>query len=104
MDNLYKLSFIDKSVFDKIKNELLTEEIEGNEILKKGIAIVEIGHVPIDATYDEEDNELTEASFHTDWAVDVVSPIEIPELNEYLIEPKSKYRHVINGNFKIVTQ
>jgi len=102
MENLYKLSFENRELWLSIKEALNT----GTEKEPKYpfYAFVEIGHVPIPATFDEQGNELTEASFHTDWAVDVMSKVEIPELTPYLIEAKTNYAHNIDGNFKIITK
>jgi len=100
MDNLYKLSFPSKMAWEEASKVLHNEE----GILLKGIAIILVGHVPYDATYDDEGNMLTEAGVHKDYAVDVVSPDLIPELDEYLIESKSRYYHSINGNYKIITK
>jgi len=41
--------------------------------------------VPIAATYDEEGEILTEASFNEDFAVDIVSDYELP-VEDYIIE------------------
>ena len=100
IDNNIKLSFESKAAWEEASKILYNEE----GILLKGIAIILVGHISFDATYDEDGNELTPAGLHDDFAVDVVSPDLIPELDEYLIEPKTKYRHTINGNFNIITK
>jgi hypothetical protein len=46
--------------------------------------------VPIAATYDEEGEILTEASFNEDFAVDIVSDYDLP-VSKYIIEDKHWY-------------
>ena len=92
-----KLSFKSKLAWNRQKSKL--QDSEGN--WKQ--AVIEIGNIPIPATYDEEGNELTEATFHADWAVDVDG--ELPEeLEQYLIPAKSKYAHNIAGRTDINTK
>lgn len=102
-----KLSFKDKAEFDKVLAQLLYEDFTiptkstYTVTLKSGekITVVNVGNVPIRATYDDEGNVLTEASFHEDWAVDIDTPVDIPELNSYLLKfRKSKYHHGFNGS------
>ncbi len=64
-----------------------------------GMTIREVGHVPIPEVKDEEGNVIVEASQHDDYAVDILTPVLIPELNEYLLpEIKSNYYHSFSGN------
>ena len=92
---LYKLSFESKEAF---KTVLETLAIVTEESVHYPFAFVEVGHVPIPATYDEEGVELTEATFHLDYAVDVLSEVVIPEFEPFkLITAPSRYYHGFAG-------
>ena len=100
---IYKLSFTDKDQWDAVKTSFLLADDNGNygsgTFTNNGMTIREVGHIPIPATYDENGEILTEASQHDDYAVDILTPVLIPELNEYLLpEIKSNYYHSFSGN------
>ena len=88
--NIYKLSFTDKDLWNKVKANLFPDEIP------TGISIVEIGGVPYPEEKDEEGNVIKEAGVHTDYAVDIQSEIEL-DVNEYIIEEKKHYHHRFGG-------
>ena len=114
MELLYKLSFKNQEHWEKVKESLATVKDENTTY--PFYAFVEVGHVPYDVMVEEEGelvnkmievdgNLVKEIAYHEDWAVDVFSKVEIPKLNEYLIEAKDHYAHYPNGgNFKIVTK
>ncbi len=105
---LYKLSFENKAQWDGVKASFLDADENGNYPTKsiysiQGMTIREVGHVPIDATYDEEGNELTPPSQHDDWAVDILTTEEISEVESYIIGAKANYYHGFMGvNAEIV--
>jgi len=91
---IYRLSFTSKKQWDSIKGDFIIKDEDGNypsgstytaQIVDGSITVREVGHVPIDATYDEEGEVLTEASFNLDFAVDILSDYELP-VNKYIIE------------------
>ena len=96
---IYKLSLTSESAWTEVKKQLTDEE--GN--LLKGIHIIELGNIPYDAVYDEDGEILTEAGFHTDWAVNVVfdpnvNGIEPTFLKEYLVaNPPARWFGVVMG-------
>ncbi len=95
---IYRLSFTNKAQWDGVKTSFLDADENGNYPTKstysiQGMTIREVGHVPIDATYDEEGNELTPASQHDDFAVDIVTKTEIPEVEEYKVESSKYYNN-----------
>ena len=79
---IYKLSFTDKDQWDAVKTSFLLADDNGNygsgTFTNNGMTIREVGHIPIPATYDENGEILTEASSHTDYAVDILTPVLIP--------------------------
>jgi len=102
-----KLSFKDKAEFDKVLAPLLHEDFTiptksiYTAILKSGesITVVNVKNVPIKEVKDEDGNVIVEAGFHEDWAVDILTEVEIPELNSYLLKfRKSKYHHGFSGS------
>lgn len=92
---LYKLSFKDKAEFLTTLESICEKNEEEKLIIN--FDYIEIGNVPIEATYDEEGKELTEASQHEDYAVDILSKVEIEGLNDFIISPKKHYYHAIAG-------
>ena len=100
---VHKLSFTSKSAWTTAKNKLLITDAEGNKRYPQGMAVIEIGKIPIDATYDEEGNELTEASFQTDYAIDIDCEVLPNTLTSKLIPAKDKYYHQIAGRTDINT-
>lgn len=96
---VHKLSFTSKKSWTTAKNKLL---IEGN--YPKGMAVIEIGKIPIPATYDEEGNLLTEATFHKDYAIDIDCEVLPDTLTSKLIPAKDKYYHQIAGRTDINTK
>lgn len=110
MDNIYKLSFESQEAWKEVEKQLQEKTEDGFKYINAVLGTpIEVGNVPIQATFDENEKELTEASFHTDWAVDVIekgthSDSLMPILQDYLIEARSNYHHIIGGNFKIITK
>ena len=89
----YKLSFSSKTTFNTfIKG---CKVLVGEDLIlpKEFISVVEVGNVPFEATYDEDGEVLTEAGFHKDYAVDILTSVEIPKLDKYLIPAKEQYYH-----------
>jgi len=96
---IYRLSFISKKQWDSIKGDFIIKDEDGNypsgstytaQIVDGSITVREVGHVPIAATYDEEGEILTEASFNEDFAVDILSDYDLP-VEDYIIENKQWY-------------
>jgi len=96
---IYRLSFTTKDEWISVRNTFVLPDEDGNypsgsiytaQIAKGSITVREVGHVPIDATYDEEGNIIKEGGFYTDWAVDIVSDYELP-VSKYIIENKHWY-------------
>jgi hypothetical protein len=98
-----KLSFISKLAWSRQKKWLQETDSDGNINWVKGIAVIEIGKIPIAATYDDEGLELTEATTHKDYAVDVDCESLPQILEKYLIPAKKKYYHQIAGRMDINT-
>ena len=99
-EQLYKLSFIDKTEWLSEREVIYTEPEEGFPVSStytiEGDTIREVGHVPIDATYDDEGNELTPPSQHDDFSVDILTKKTYANLNDYIISDK-KWWHNISG-------
>jgi len=96
---IYRLSFTTKDEWISVRNTFVLPDEDGNypshsiytaQIDEGSITIREVGHVPIAATYDEEGEILTEASFNEDFAVDIVSDYDLP-VSKYIIEDKHWY-------------
>jgi len=96
---IYRLSLETKPKWNTLRKKFVMPDEDGNypsgsiytaQIAEGSITIREVGHVPIDATYDEEGEILTEASFNEDFAVDIVSDYELP-VSKYIIENKQWY-------------
>ena len=96
-----KLTFESKKEFNRIlaqvvdTNFLIPAKATYTATLKTGerITVVNVGHVPIPATYDEQGKILTEASQYEDWAVDILSPVKIPEFEDYKVKNKPEHWH-----------
>jgi len=59
--------------------------------------------VPIPLEYDEDGNPLTEQLYHDDFAVDIVTPILIEELNNYILTYKpEKFYNSWSGSYIVV--
>ena len=109
MDYLYRLSFDSQQDWHTLRNTLINlDELQQRKVMTvqlltgETITINEVGHVPIPLEYDEETGEpLTEQLYHDDWAVDVVTPINIDELLPYVIE-STKYYNSWSGNYTII--
>ena len=96
MDYLYRLSFDSQKDWHTLRNTLINlEELPKQRKVmtvqlltgETVITINEVGNVPIPLEYDEETGEpLTEQLYHDDWAVDVSTPVLIPELNGYILK------------------
>jgi hypothetical protein len=86
---LYKLSFTSKKTFTTFINNCKIE----NNLPKEFISVVEVGKVPIPATFDEEGKELTESGLHSNYAVDILTSVKISKLDKYLIPAKENYYH-----------
>jgi len=96
---IYRLSLETKPKWNTLRKKFVMPDEDGNypsgsiytaQIAEGSITIREVGHVPIAATYDEEGEILTEASFNEDFAVDIVSDYELP-VSKYIIENKQWY-------------
>ena len=96
---IYRLSLETKPKWNTLRKKFVMPDEEGNypshsiytaQIAEGSITIREVGHVPIAATYDEEGEILTEASFNEDFAVDIVSDYDLP-VEDYIIEDKHWY-------------
>jgi hypothetical protein len=98
-----KLSFTSKTAWTTQKNKLQLTGEDGSKYYPKGIAVIEIGKIPIAATYDDEGLELTEATTHKDYAVDIDCEVLPNNLEKYLIPAKKKYYHQIAGRTDIKT-
>jgi hypothetical protein len=99
---IYKLSLQDKEQWDGVKTSFLTPDEDGNlptgsTYTNNGMAIREIGHVPYDAVVDEEGNVITEGGLHEDYAVDILTSAEIPQVEQYIISSKDSYYHCFSG-------
>lgn len=85
---LYKLSFTNKAEWDSVKTSILIPSEDGNypsgTYTNNNMTVVEVGNVPIDATYSEDGEVLTEASFNTDWAVDILSE-KVVDVGDYIV-------------------
>ena len=97
MDYLYRLSFDSQQDWHTLRNTLINlDELPKQRkvmtvqlLTGETITINEVGHVPIPLEYDGETGEpLTEQLYHDDWAVDMVTPILIEELNNYILTYK----------------
>jgi len=96
---IYRLSLATKPKWNTLRKKFVMPDEDGNypsgsiytaQIAKGSITIREVGNVPIAATYDEEGEILTEASFNEDFAVDIVSDYELP-VSKYIVEEKHWY-------------
>jgi len=90
MTILTKLSFETKAQADTVLNSLAVDEVLPFKVIWEG-------QVPTDKEYDEDGNCTNEGEVHPDWATDILSDVEITELDNYVIEAKGKYRHSIDG-------
>ena len=95
MDYLYRLSFDSQQDWHTLRNTLINlEDLQQRKVMTvqlltgETITINEVGHVPIPLEYDEDGNPLTEQLYHDDFAVDIVTPILIEELNNYILTYK----------------
>ena len=101
MMKLYKLSFTDKAQWDNVKTSILLADEDGNipngTYTNNGMTVVEVGYVPIPATYDEDGEELTEATFNEDYAVDILTEKTL-DLGQYIVKyhPENWY-HGFSG-------
>ena len=84
----YKVSFTSLRTWTTFKNKYLIED--GN--FKFGIQIIYEGKLSFPATYDEEGEILTEAGVYDDFSVDLISDVEILELEPYLIYTQASYQ------------
>ena len=96
---IYRLSLETKPKWNTLRKKFVMPDEDGNypsgsiytaQIAEGSITIREVGNVPIAATYDEEGEILTEASFNEDFAVDIVSDYELP-VSKYIVEEKHWY-------------
>ena len=96
---VYRLSLATKPKWNTLRKKFVMPDEDGNypsgsiytaQIAEGSITIREVGNVPIAATYDEEGEILTEASFNEDFAVDIVSDYDLP-VSKYIIEDKHWY-------------
>jgi len=96
---IYRLSLETKPKWNTLRKKFVMPDEDGNypsgsiytaQIAEGSITIREVGNVPIAATYDEEGEILTEASFNEDFAVDILSDYDLP-VEDYIIENKQWY-------------
>ena len=96
---VYRLSLATKPKWNTLRKKFVMPDEDGNypsgsiytaQIAEGSITIREVGNVPIAATYDEEGEILTEASFNEDFAVDILSDYDLP-VEDYIIENKQWY-------------
>ena len=96
---IYRLSLETKPKWNTLRKKFVMPDEDGNypnhsiytaQIVDGSITVREVGNVPIAATYDEEGEILTEASFNEDFAVDIVSDYELP-VSKYIVEEKHWY-------------
>jgi len=107
---LLKLSFSNKEEWNTVKESLLIPNEDGiypsNSTYTANTSygsatVVEIGHIPIAAVLDEEGEVVTEATFHDDYAVDVLfaddvmEQVSIAEVSPYIIETDKPYHNFI---------
>ncbi len=78
---LFKLSFSSKEDWDSIKPTIINVDEDGNfpsgstytaNTIYGSATVIEIGHIPIPAVLDEEGVVVTEATYHEDFAVDML--------------------------------
>ena len=108
--NLYKLTFPAKKLFDNILTPLVSETLPTKStytaqlLSGEAITVVNVGHVPIPAVMGEDGEVITEATFHEDWAVDVLTPIAIDELEAYCVVdfPENWSNKFIGADVEIV--
>ena len=86
-----KASFPTKKDWEDFKEKYLTEKSEEGSYLKFGIQIITARQLGYRATYDEEGEILTEAGVYDDFSVDLISDVEILELEPYIIEARDSY-------------
>ena len=100
--NLYKLSFTDKAQWDNVKTSILLADEDGTipnsgTYTNNGMTVVEVGYVPIPATYDEDGEELTEATFNEDFSVDILTEKTL-DLGQYIVKcHPEKWHHGFSG-------
>ena len=96
---VYRLSLATKPKWNTLRKKFVMPDEDGNypsgsiytaQIAEGSITVREVGNVPIAATYDEEGEILTEASFNEDFAVDILSDYDLP-VEDYIIENKQWY-------------
>ncbi len=102
---IYKLTFTTKEQWDSAKVTFLLPDEEGNypssrtftgQTAQGSITCVEVGNIPVAATYDEEGEILTQATFREDYAVDILSDYELP-VEEYEVgETPNTWYHNFN--------
>jgi len=121
MRRLYRLSFNNRNQWVAKRNQLVQPDEDGNYSDKstetftlltgEPITVVEVGEVPTKVRYDKDgnlkppnyldkDGNLVNVK-HTDFAVDVISDVEIPELNKYAIT-NEWYQNSFTGGFQSV--
>ena len=89
---IYKLSFINEEEYLAVYDTLLVDEV-----LPKGVTMFIKQHLSYPAVLDELGEVVTEGGLYDDFAVDCYSPIVLPQLNDYIMLPKTTYRHNICG-------
>lgn len=105
---LFKLRFSNKEEWDTVKGDLLIPNEDGEFPSKStytsdtiyGLAtIVEIGHIPIPAVLDEDGEVITEATLHSDYAVDTLLRDDVEEsvfsANGFMVEVDKPYHNFI---------
>ena len=89
---IYKLSFINEDKYLAVYDTLLVDEV-----LPKGITMFIKQHLSYPAVLDEMGEVITEGGLYDDFAVDCYSPIVLPQLDKYIMLPKTNYKHNISG-------
>jgi hypothetical protein len=86
----FKLSFKNKKAWDELYYKYFNPESE--DCLFATIQIITARQLGYGATYDEEGEILTEAGVYDDFSVDLISDVEILELEPYLIYTQASYQ------------
>ncbi len=96
---IYKLSFTSKNSWDAVKGELILKDEQGNypsgsiytaQTELGTVTICEVGHIPIEAVYDDEGVIVSEATAHEDFAVDINADFELP-ITKYSIQEEKQW-------------
>ena len=89
---IYKLSFINEDKYLAVYDTLLVDEV-----LPQGVTMFIKQHLSYPAVLDEMGEVVIEGGLYDDFAVDCYSPVVLPQLDKYIMPPKTTYRHNICG-------